>query len=161
MKLKVEVILSLNWQNNVENQFKYIEKELDELKDCIEILQNEKNPKKQKFEKVAIATYLGHIYNGIEIITGILLKNKSIKISKTDSWHKKLMDLAIKEGIIKQKHAKLLNEYRGFRHYWFHGYAHSLKDKDLERLFKEIISVYGNIKIDINKYIKQKNNKKL
>lgn len=68
MNLKAEGILSLNWQNNIKKQFQFIDKELEELKDCIEILKNEKNSKKQKFERVAIATYLGHIYNGIEII---------------------------------------------------------------------------------------------
>jgi uncharacterized protein YutE (UPF0331/DUF86 family) len=103
--------------------------------------------------KTALATYLAQIYNGIESILENILKDKNIKIKKTDLWHKEVL-LKIKElHIVGNKTIDKLQEYRGFRHIWRHGYAHILDEKNLIKLSKEIIDFYDTFKKDIFKEV--------
>lgn len=103
--------------------------------------------------KTALATYLAQIYNGIEYILENILKDKKIKLEKTDLWHKELL-LKIKElNVLKSETVDKLQEYRGFRHIWRHGYAHLLDEKNLIKLSKEIINFYDTFKRDILKEI--------
>ena len=98
-------------------------------------------------QKTALGGFASQFYNGIENIFKRIHKNYNIEIPRGDDWHISLLnrfskdsaiDLSIKlsDELIQQ-----LNDYRRFRHYFFHGYSHNLNWEILYNGVGDIIEV--------------------
>ncbi|MBI5893764.1 MAG: hypothetical protein HZB79_08975, partial [Deltaproteobacteria bacterium] len=71
------------------------------------------------------------IYSGIENILKQVLKTKNIEISKTETWHKDLLNRSVSSGIISEKLSDELYEYLTFRHFFVHGYGFMIEEAPL------------------------------
>ena len=97
---------------------------------------------KSTIELAAIGTFLHNIYNGIENILKQIASLKSIKIPKSESWHKDLLNLSVFKGIISEELSDQLYEYLTFRHFFIHSYGFMLEEKHMEGLAKNIHDIW-------------------
>lgn len=104
---------------------------------------------KSVIELSAIAAFLHNIYNGIENILKQTLKVRSIKIPKTETWHKDLLNTSVSNGIISEKIADELYEYLTFRHFFIHAYGFMLDEKQLEGLANDILNIWSRFLSEI------------
>jgi uncharacterized protein YutE (UPF0331/DUF86 family) len=93
---------------------------------------------KTVIELAAIATFLHNIYNGIENILKQLLLAKDIKVPKSGTWHKDLLNRSLSAGIISEKLSSKLYKYLTFRHFFVHAYGFMLDEKELEGLSNDV-----------------------
>lgn len=84
-------------------------------------------PEKSDIELTAIGACLHHCYNGIENILKRVLKFQKITIHDSPSSHKDLLDIALQQGLISDEVSENLDSYRGFRHFFVHGYGAMLR----------------------------------
>lgn len=103
--------------------------------------------------KITLASYLGNIYNGFEFIFEQILKDKRIKILKTDYWHKEILKKLFEIKFISKNIFLKLDNYRKYRHFWRHSYVNKLEEKYIKQLAKEIINIYPEIEIKILSYL--------
>jgi hypothetical protein len=59
-----------------------------------------KRKKKSTIELAAIATFIQNTYNGIENIIKRILKSKKVYISPSTTFHKDVLNIAVKKKII-------------------------------------------------------------
>ncbi len=97
---------------------------------------------KSVIELAAIGTFLHNIYNGIENILKQVLKIKDIKIPKSDTWHKELLDFSISNEIISKEISDKLYEYLSFRHFFIHAYGFMLEEAQLKDLADNIPQIW-------------------
>ena len=93
-----------------------------------------------------------NFYNGIENIIKLIFKDRGIDIPEGASWHKELLNLAKKNGIISGSVLNEIGEYLAFRHFFSHAYALDLYVDKLEPLVEKINKVYQNFKQEVNCY---------
>ncbi|HHE39166.1 MAG TPA: hypothetical protein ENL20_11440 [Candidatus Cloacimonetes bacterium] len=116
----------VNVKEKVYAEFEFIEKILKEL----EIAKD--NPDKELVVIVGISAYLQNIYMGIENILKQLLKHKRIPIPNTSTWHKDLINSAIRNKIIKEDTANKIGKYLFFRHFFTHAYSFQIDEDKLK-----------------------------
>lgn len=104
-------------------------------------------------ELAGVATLLNNFYNGIENILKQIFQKQSIKLPEGHSWHQNLILCALQENIISENLAKDIKKYLSFRHFAAHGYAFNLSPERLQKLTDNIINVFKNFKVEINKII--------
>jgi len=129
-----------------------VQKALDNLKDAMA------RKEKSTIELAAIATFLNNIYNGIENILKQVLKAKGTEISKSETWHKELLDLSVSLGIIPDKLSDQLYEYLTFRHFFVHAYGFMLEQTHLEELANNIPGIWSQFLSAIERYCQTSNN---
>lgn len=111
-------------------------------------------------ELAAIATFLQNTYNGIENILKRILKFKKVYIPKSTTYHKDLLNLAVKTNVINNKLSKKLEEYLAFRHFFVHGYGVMLDKEKLLPIAKNITNVWKDFESDITPVVIDLENKK-
>lgn len=94
----------------------------------LEVLQKRE---KSIVELSAIATFLHNCYNGIENILKQTTRKKKISIPFSEHWHKKLLQVSVKENIISNSLTDKLYDFLAFRHFFIHGYGHRLNEEQL------------------------------
>lgn len=85
-------------------------------------------------ELAAIATFLHNIYNGIENILNQILKAKGVRVTRSETWHKDVLETSVHHGIVSEALADRLYEYLTFRHFFIHGYGFMLDEAQLRPL---------------------------
>lgn len=103
-------------------------------------------------ELSALGTFLHNIYNGIENILKQALLIKNIRIAKSASWHKDLLNRSVAEGIISQELAARLYEYLTFRHFFIHGYGFMLDAPSIEKLSENIQNIWKQFLSELESY---------
>ncbi|OGW12244.1 MAG: hypothetical protein A2W77_09885 [Nitrospinae bacterium RIFCSPLOWO2_12_39_16] len=111
---------------------------------------------KTVIELSAIATFLHNIYNGIENILKQILKGKNIKISRSETWHKDLLNTSVSLGIISENLSDKLYEYLSFRHFFIHAYGFMLEEAQLEDLSKNIPEIWSQFLREIENFYQTK-----
>jgi uncharacterized protein YutE (UPF0331/DUF86 family) len=99
--------------------------------------------RKTVIELSAIGSFLNNIYNGVENILKQALLAKIVKIQQSDFWHKDLINLSVSQKLISQKTANQLFKYLSFRHFFVHGYAFTLKEKQLMYLANDVSEIWS------------------
>jgi len=125
-----------------------VEKALNNLTDAIA------RPEKSIIELSAMAAFLHNIYNGIENILKQVLKIKDIKLPKSETWHKDLLNASVSLGIISERLSDELFEYLTFRHFFVHAYGFMLDEAQLEDLSNNIYKVWSQFLLEIENIAK-------
>jgi uncharacterized protein YutE (UPF0331/DUF86 family) len=114
----------------------YIEETLDVLREALN------RSEKTVVELSAIGASLHHCYNGMENILKRILKFHNISTPSSASSHKDLLDIAIQEKLISEDISDKLDKFRGFRHFFVHGYGVLLNEEELQPLVDELPDVW-------------------
>lgn len=125
-----------------------IEAALNNLKEAIQ------RKEKSVVELAAIGTFLHNIYSGIENILKQVLKTKNIEISKTETWHKDLLNRSVSSGIISEKLSDELYEYLTFRHFFVHGYGFMIEEAPLFDLAGRIHEIWLQFMSTVERHYK-------
>jgi hypothetical protein len=137
------VSLSQRVQSELEN----IDKVIDELP------LHSSLPTLSTLELAGVAALLHNFYNGIENILKQILFSKKINVPEGHSWHKDLLEIAVKQNIISNECKNILGEYLAFRHFFSHAYALDLYPDKMEPLVEYFHKIYSLFKKDINKFL--------
>jgi uncharacterized protein YutE (UPF0331/DUF86 family) len=113
---------------------------------------------KTVIELAAIATFLHNIYNGIENILKQVLIAQNINIPDSPSWHKELLNTSSSRGIISKSLSDKLYEYMTFRHFFIHAYGFMMDENKLEILTDDVQKVWSQFDIEIQAFLKSRNN---
>lgn len=100
-------------------------------------------------ELSAMATFLHNIYNGMENLLKRSLRHIQITLPQTPSSHKDLLDLAVEYKVITQALSEELDTYRGFRHFFVHGYGVMLDEAQLMPLVENVRDVWMQFKTEL------------
>ena len=117
-----------------------------------------KRKRKTTIELAAIGTFLHNIYSGIENILKQILKEKNIKVSKSESWHKDLLNLSVTNKIISLNLSDELYEYLTFRHFFVHAYGFMLVEDHLKDLAENISRIWSEFVLEIKNFITTEEN---
>ena len=133
-------------ENNINFELSQIKTELEIIKLLKSVLIS---TDLDKIQIRAAASSLHSIYNGIEKILILKIKDRSIQLPNKDRWHTELLERASIEKIISNKTVERLKKYLGFRHFFRHNYGFML---DLE-LIKPLIEDIENLITEFEKEI--------
>jgi uncharacterized protein YutE (UPF0331/DUF86 family) len=100
-------------------------------------------------ELSAMATFLHNIYSGMENLLKRALRHLTISLPGSASSHKDLLDLAVEHGIITQALSEELDAYRGFRHFFVHGYGVMLDKAQLIPLAEQMPAIWMQFKAEL------------
>jgi len=103
-------------------------------------------------ELAAIATFLHNTYNGMENLLKRALRYASVSLPQSASSHKDLLDLAVDRHIITQGLSEDLDAYRGFRHFFVHGYGVMLNEAQLMPLAECLPAVWERFKAELSAF---------
>lgn len=90
--------------------------------------------KLNQFEVIALGKLLQDVYTGVERILRCRLEAMSIKVAKTESWHKDLLLKAKEKSLITDGQFEAVSKLLVFRHMEIHGYGFMLDEKQLREL---------------------------
>ncbi|MGC9396085.1 MAG: HepT-like ribonuclease domain-containing protein [Anaerolineae bacterium] len=100
-------------------------------------------------ELSAMATFLHNIYSGMENLLKRALRHLAISLPSSASSHKDLLDLAVEHNIITQALSEELDAYRGFRHFFVHGYGTMLDKAQLMPLVEQMPKIWTRFKAEL------------
>jgi uncharacterized protein YutE (UPF0331/DUF86 family) len=106
-------------------------------------------PSLSALEVAGTAALLHNFYNGIENILKQVLVARACAIPKGDAWHRDLLELARREGVLAPETFELLKSYLAFRHFFAHGYALDLDPDRIEPLIVKVAEVFRAFGQDI------------
>jgi len=89
-----------------------------------------------------MATFLHNIYNGIENILNQILKAEGVRVTRSETWHKDVLEAAVHHSIISEALGDRLYEYLTFRHFFIHSYGFMLNDAQLRPLADGIRGIW-------------------
>ncbi len=92
---------------------------------------------------------LHSFYNGVEKILKQAVRFRGFDSPDGGSWHRDLIDLAAREGVITKSTVEKLAPYLAFRHFFRHCYALDLSAEQMEPLVRDIRSAYDAFRNDI------------
>ncbi len=100
-------------------------------------------------ELSAIGASLHQCYSGMEKIIKRILKARNISTPSSSSSHKDLLNISVQQGIISDELLNRLDKFRGFRHFFVHGYGISLNKEELMPLTEEFPEVWEQFVTEI------------
>lgn len=112
-------------------------------------------PQRTLIELSAMATFLHNIYSGMENLLKRALRHLGISLPGSASSHKDLLDLAVEHNIITQALSEELDAYRGFRHFFVHGYGIMLDKAQLMPLVEQMPAVWARFKAALVEFATQ------
>lgn len=135
-----------------------IEAEEENVKEVLESLPNyEILENLSELELAGTAALLHSIYGGSENILKQALLGSRIALPDGASWHRDLLVLSEKQGIIGIETGVSLRPYMAFRHFFSHAYALELDPVRMEMLVRDADKVVGSVKKDVALYIQKMN----
>jgi uncharacterized protein YutE (UPF0331/DUF86 family) len=105
-----------------------------------------------EIELAAMATFTHNVYSGMENLLKRALLSVGESPPQSASSHKDLLDFAVDFGIIKQSLSEELDAYRGFRHFFVHGYGVRLEEAQLMPLAMHLPAVWERFKAQLTAF---------
>ncbi|MGE5679236.1 MAG: hypothetical protein ACM34K_00010 [Bacillota bacterium] len=131
-----------------------IKAELENIEEVLkEMPPSAKLPYLSVLELAGVAALLHNFYNGIENLFKQIFIYSKITIPSGKSWHKELIDQAVKENILSEGCKLLLGQYLAFRHFFSHAYALDLYAEKMEPLVENLGKTYSIFKSEISKFL--------
>lgn len=131
-----------------------IQAELENIDEIfIEIPSYQELPKLSTLELAGVAALLHNFYNGIENILKQIILWQKLEVPSGESWHKDLLELAVRKELLSKDCKNRLAQYLAFRHFFSHAYALDLYPNKMEPLVKDSEKVYKIFKEDIDKFL--------
>jgi uncharacterized protein YutE (UPF0331/DUF86 family) len=106
-------------------------------------------------ELAGVAALLHSFYNGVENVLKQVLRSRGEALPSGPSWHRDLVDLARRTGILSEAGHRGIRPYVAFRHFFSHGYACDLDPERLAPLVHDLRTVYETVKADIYRSLDQ------
>ena len=122
-------------QERIEFELRQIEKELKIINVLKKVIIN---TELDDIQIRAAASSLHSIYNGIEKILLIRIKDLDSDFKLDDKWHTRLLTKASDYGVITKELADGLKELMAFRHFYRHTYGFMLDNELLKPLIFNI-----------------------
>jgi len=123
------------------------------VKVLVELEKVKDRPDKELIVLVGIGAYLQNIYMGMENILKQLLLHKKVSIPETSTWHKDLLNLAVKHNLITTEISDKIGKYLFFRHFFTHAYGFLIDEAKLMPLMDNIPNIYSEFKRSIDEYL--------
>jgi hypothetical protein len=79
--------------------------------------------------------------------------SQKISVPGGQSWHKDLLEKAVKEKIITEECKNHLGQFLAFRHFFSHAYALDLYPERMEPLVENSQVLYSIFRNDIKKFL--------
>jgi uncharacterized protein YutE (UPF0331/DUF86 family) len=131
-----------------------IEAELENIQEVLNRLPSvTKLSSIKDLELAGVATLLHNFYNGIENIIKQVVTSKGVNIPQGASWHRDLLDLALKHQVINKTTWESLKRFLGFRHFFSHAYAFHLEADKMRPLVQAAPKLYVSIKKSIQMFL--------
>lgn len=112
-----------------------------------------KNKEPDFIEITAIGGILHSFYNGLENIFVLIGKTLNFDFKSSPQWHRNLVDFMFAQAdFLPSDYRLLLTEYMGFRHFYRHTYAYTIKWEKCSHLFLGLSNFWQTIRTAINKY---------
>jgi hypothetical protein len=90
--------------------------------------------KLNQYEVIALGKLLQDVYTGVERILRCRLETMSIKIAKTESWHKEPLLKSKEQSLVTNEQFEAISKLLLFRHMEIHGYGLMSDEKRLREL---------------------------
>lgn len=97
----------------------------------------------------AAASTVHSIYNGIERVFILILKDLKIRIPDGSKWHSELLVQMNQRGFISEELHRKLRDYQSFRHFFRHSYGFMLDHELLSPLVEDAISTVERLMSEI------------
>ena len=97
----------------------------------------------------AAASTVHSIYNGMERVLALVLKDLRVNVPNGSKWHAELLVLAKKQGVISEELYRRLREYLSFRHFFRHSYGFSLDPELLFPLVQGAVPMIESMRTEI------------
>jgi hypothetical protein len=97
----------------------------------------------------AAASTVHSIYNGIERVLVLVLKDRRVNVPNGSKWHAELLVLAKNQGIISEDLYRRLREYLSFRHFFRHSYGISLDPELLFPLVEGAVPLIESMRTEV------------
>ena len=97
----------------------------------------------------AAASTVHSIYNGIERVLVLVLKDRRVNVPNGSKWHAELLVLAKNLGIISEDLYRRLREYLSFRHFFRHAYGQSLDPELLFPLVQGAVPMIESMRTEV------------
>ena len=108
-------------------------------------------PTLNEVEIRAVASSLHSIYNGIEKILMMSLKQMGISYDMDNSWHSNILKLSQSNHLISEQTENQLRRLMGFRHFFRHSYGFMLDDELMRPLYSSVGLLITNFRSEIMK----------
>jgi len=132
----------------------YVEAELENIRQVLDRLPvSGKLAGLSDLELAGTAALLHSIYGGIENILKQTFSGRGIKLPEGASWHRDLLCLAEKHGVVQPTTSAALRPFMAFRHFFSHAYALELDPARMEALVRDAERVVEIVKTDVFAYL--------
>jgi uncharacterized protein YutE (UPF0331/DUF86 family) len=98
----------------------------------------------------AAASSLQSIYNGIEKMIGLVLKNKGHSPKESPTSHADLLVAARNVGVLSEQLAGSLRDLMAFRHFFRHSYGFMIDNELLNPLIQRIDGIVESVAQELN-----------
>ncbi len=128
--------------------------QIDELLDKAQVLVSLCNNREPDFVEItAIGGILHSFYNGLENIYVLIGKTLQFDFKASPQWHRNLVDCMFAQpDFLPAELRPLLMEYMGFRHFYRHTYAYTIKWEKCSHLFMGLPGFWTSVKSSIRRY---------
>jgi hypothetical protein len=107
-------------------------------------------------EWMAVVGFICNVYSGIENILKNALRTRGVRPPlDAPSSHRDLLDLACSSHLLSSELRDRLDDYRGFRHFFVHGYGIMLRPAELKPLAEGRPAVWKKFRSEIEEAVEK------
>ncbi|MGA1863024.1 hypothetical protein OWM07_09075 [Deferribacter thermophilus] len=139
-----------------------INAQLGEIEKIYKKLQ-ERESSNDRFSLEAVAYQLHNLYCAYEDLFKIVARTFENNITDPSQFHIELLKRmaisieGVRPNMISEKTFKLLNNLRGFRHFFRHAYSYELDDRKIKIVLEDAYKVKDLFKNDLEKFLSMLN----